>query len=414
MKVLIVTQYFWPEFFIINDLVETLVSQGHTIKVLTGKPNYPDGQLFDGYSQHGTKQELFAKKASVFRAPLCPRRTGDAKDLLLNYGSFIWNGFRFFPPAVKNEHYDAILVFSPSPITAAIPAIYLRWKLKTHLVIWVQDLWPESLSATGFIKNKIALKLISYLVKGIYACSDTLLVQSQAFIKPIEVLAKQDKIQYFPNAIHDMKNAILDIDGDNVLSEELKKLLEVNFCIVFAGNIGKAQSIETLISVAVKLRSRPSIKIVFVGKGSMLEWAQQEVARLHLKNVVFTGAFPINVMPSIFSSAQALLVSLKSDKVFSYTIPSKVQAYMSAGRPIIASIDGEAARIINEANAGLTCAAGDVNGLVERIVQMFKMSQEDRGILGENGRRYFLEHFEIERQCKKLVEIIEKRIGKKR
>ena len=183
MRILIVSQYFWPEVFIINALIQTLESQGLTIKVLTGKPNYPGGEIFEGYTQKGIQQELFDNTAPIFRVPLRPRKAGGAKNLFLNYWSFIWNGLRFFPSAVKNEHYDAILVFAPSPITMAIPAIYLKWKLKTHLAVWVQDLWPESLVATGMINNKIALKMVRYMVKGIYACSDTLLVQSQARLR---------------------------------------------------------------------------------------------------------------------------------------------------------------------------------------------------------------------------------------
>ena len=411
MRILIVSQYFWPEVFIINALTQTLESQGHTIKVLTGKPNYPGGEIFEGYAQKGIQKELFDNTTPIFRVPLRPRKAGGAKNLFLNYWSFIWNGLRFFPSAVENEHYDAILVFAPSPITMAIPAIYLKWKLKTHLAVWVQDLWPESLVATGMINNKIALKMVRYMVKGIYACSDTLLVQSQAFFKPLTGLAKLDKIHYFPNVIDDMQEQLANEDG---LPETLKTLLENNFCLIFAGNIGKAQSIETLISAAEKLKNRTDVKIVFVGKGSMLQWAREEVSKLHLDNVVFAGAFPMDVMPSIFSRAKALLVSLNSKQIFSYTIPSKVQAYMSAGRPIIASIDGETARIINEADAGLTCAAADVDGLVACIEQFIEMPKSEREALGLAGRDYFMRNFEIKSQSERLVEILEQRINKEK
>ena len=183
---------------------------------------------------------------------------------------------------------------------------------------------------------------------------------------------------------------------------------------MFAGNIGKAQSIETIIAAAINLKNRPDLKFVFVGKGSMLRWAQQKVMELHLENVVFAGAFPMTVMPSIFSRADALLVSLNSDDIFSYTIPSKVQAYMSAGRPIIASINGETARIINEAGAGLTCPAEDAAALATCIDQFLLLPKTERDNLGLAGRKYFLEHFEMNSQCKKLVEILAQRIGKEK
>jgi len=406
VKILLVSQYFWPESFIINQLSKQLVIQGHHVVVLTGKPNYPDGIIYPEYQQQGIQNQYF-DGVEVIRVPLRPRKSG-AKNLFLNYLSFITSGLLRFPPLVKGRDFDMIFVFAPSPITSVIPAILLKYIKKTHLTVWVQDLWPESLSATGFITNKIALKMIRYLVKGIYACSDTLLVQSQAFIRPLSDLARQDKIKYFPNAIDDMQSTEL---GD-VLPETLKTILESNFCLVFAGNIGKAQSIETLISAAANLKNNPEIKIVFVGKGSMLDWAQQEVADLQLENVVFAGAFPMDMMPSIFSRAKALLVSLNADDIFSYTIPSKVQAYMSAGRPIIASIDGEAARIINEAGAGLTCSAEDVSGLVACIEEFITMTKDEQDNFAQAGRKYFLDNFEMKSQCERLVEIFEKRISK--
>jgi glycosyltransferase involved in cell wall biosynthesis len=409
MRILIISQYFWPESFIINQISKTLVLQGHQVVVLTGKPNYPDGIIYSEYQQKGVQHQRI-DGVEVIRVPMRPRKSGSGKDLILNYLSFIMSGLLRFPSLVKGRHFDVIFVFAPSPITSVLPAIFLKYIKRTHLAVWVQDLWPESLAATGFIKNKAALKIVSYLVQGIYACSDTLLVQSHAFMKPLSLLSKQDKIQYFPNSIDDMQQQM--INGDNNgIPKSLQTLLDTNFCLVFAGNIGKAQSIETIISAAVKLKSRFDIKIVFVGKGSMLEWAQQEVSRLHLENVVFAGAFPMDVMPVIFSKAEVLLVSLKSDEIFSYTIPSKIQAYMSAGRPIIASINGEAARIINEAGAGLTCSAEDVDGLVVCVQQIITRSENERARFGLAGRDYFLKNFEMKSQCNRLVEILEQRIS---
>jgi len=412
MKLLIISQYFWPESFIINQLSNTLTMQGHQIVVLTGKPNYPDGLIYSMYQQKGVQHQEY-DGVEIIRVPMRPRKTGSGKDLILNYLSFIMSGVLRFPALVKGRDFDVIFVFAPSPITSVIPAIFLKYIKRTHLAVWVQDLWPESLAATGFIKNKAALKIVSYLVKGIYACSDTLLVQSRAFMSPLSLLTKQDKIQYFPNAIDDMKQQMMN-GNNNGIPKSLQTLLETNFCLVFAGNIGKAQSIETIISAAVKLKSRHEIKIVFVGKGSMLEWAQQEVSRLHLENVVFAGAFPMEIMPVIFSKAEVLLVSLKSDEIFSYTIPSKIQAYMSAGRPIIASINGEAARIINEAGAGLTCSAEDVDGLVVCVEKIIGKSESERAHFGLAGREYFLKNFEMKSQCNRLVEILEQRISKEK
>jgi len=407
MKILVVSQYFWPESFIINDLVKNLSVQGHDIKVLTGKPNYPDGAVFDGYSASGCMEEHYESLVRVYRAPLRPRGSSGAKNLILNYLSFVVNGLRFYPGAVKNEGFDAILVFAPSPITSVIPAIYLKWKLKSHLSVWVQDLWPESLSATGFIKNKSVLRIVGWLVKGIYAFVDTLLVQSRAFSEPVARYADPRKVVYYPNSFQDVPPNL----ESTQLPPQLLAELQNNFCLVFAGNLGTAQSVETLVEVASKLRHLSGLRIVLVGSGSMLSWIEGQKQSRQLDNLILAGRFPASEMPQFFSRAAGLLVTLKQDETFSYTIPSKVQAYLAAGRPIIAALDGEGARVIQEANAGLTSPAQDAEGMASNIEQLFRMTSDERESLGSSGRAYYLEHFEMERQSQRLIEILDARIN---
>jgi len=415
MKILLVTQYFWPEFFIINDLVKTLASQGHTIKVLTGKPNYPDGEVYDGYTQENSQQEWFDNNVSVFRVPLRPRKKGGAKNLFLNYWSFIWNGLRFFPAAVKNEQYDAILVFAPSPITAAIPALYLKWKLKTHLAIWVQDLWPESLSATGFVKNRFLLALVRLLVRGIYSRADRLLVQSKGFIEPVSHYANVKKIIYYPNSYKDeylgVKQRPTQLK-DNTLPVELTNLLERFFCVTFAGNLGTAQSLETIVDAAAKLKHVPNLRIVLVGRGTSFDWLLEQKEKRKLDNLILAGRFPSEVMPQIFQLSGALLVALKKEEIFSYTVPSKIQAYLASSRPIIAALDGEGACVIEDAGAGLTCDSEDVDGLVKCIGNLYCMTDIEKQKMSESGRAYYLKYFEMGSQAKRLVEILDNRLVK--
>lgn len=407
MKVLVVSQYFWPETFIINDLVSNLSAQGHVVKVLTGKPNYPDGVIFDGYSVSGYQEENYESSISVCRAPLRPRGSSGAKNLLLNYLSYIVNGLRFYPGAIKGESFDVIFVFAPSPITSVIPAIYLKWKLKSHLAVWVQDLWPESLSATGFIKNKSMLSVVGWLVKGIYACVDTVLVQSIAFFEPIARYTNVDKVLYYPNSYQDVPRTI----EKTRIPTKLLAELDNNFCLVFAGNLGAAQAVETLVEAADKLRHLFGLKIVVVGSGSMLGWIENRKQSRKLDNLILAGRFPVNEMPHFFSRAAGLLVTLKREEIFAYTIPSKLQAYLAAGRPIIAALDGEGARVIGEAGAGLTCPAQDAAGLAGCIEQLYQMSPTERDKLGQAGREYYLEHFEMGRQSRRLMEILESRIN---
>ena len=301
MKVLVVSQYFWPESFIINDLVKSLASQGHTVKVLTGKPNYPDGVVFPGYSASEYQEERYESSVIVCRAPLRPRGASGAKNLLLNYLSFIINGLRFYPRAVKGEEFDAIFVFAPSPITSVIPAIYLKWKLKSHLAVWVQDL-----SATGFIKNKAVLGAVGWMVKGIYACVDTLLVQSRAFRDPVARYANRDKVVYYPNSYRDVAPS----REETKIPAPLLAELDNHFCLVFAGNLGTAQSVETLVEVADKLRHLSGLKIVLVGSGSMSNWIEAQKQSRALDNLILAGRFPLSEMPHFFSRAAGLLVTL--------------------------------------------------------------------------------------------------------
>lgn len=406
MRILLVSQYFWPESFIINDLVKTLAAQGHTLTVLTGKPNYPDGKVLDGYQAHGCHAEEFIPGVNVFRAPLRPRGAGGAKGLLRNYLSFVWNGIRHFPGAVRGQEFDLILVFCLSPVTSVIPAIFLKWRLKRHLAVWVQDLWPESLSATGFVRNPLLLRVVGYMVKGIYRSSDTLLVQSQAFKAPVARYAASDKIVYYPNSYRDTVAAA----EAPALDQALIQMLDHSFCVVFAGNLGTAQSVETIIQAAHKLRHLADCKLVLVGSGSMLLWLQQQKEDGKLDNVVLPGRYPPAQMSQFFSRAEGLLVTLKRDAIFSYTVPSKVQAYLAAGRPLIAALDGEGARVIDEAGAGLTCAAEDADALAIAIEALYKMSPDERNKLGQAGREYFLANFEMEKQARQLVEILENRL----
>jgi glycosyltransferase involved in cell wall biosynthesis len=411
MKILVVSQYFWPEPFIINDLVRTLVDQGNTVEVLTGKPNYPDGEIYLGYDEGGCVEESFGDGISVHRVPLRPRKSGGAGNLLMNYLSFVTNGLRHFRRAVGNRHFDSVLVFAPSPITSAIPAIWLKWRLGLHLAIWVQDLWPESLRATGFIHNRALLRVTGWLVRGIYAAADTLLVQSRAFHAPVARYADSGKIVYFPNSYREPS------EGDVArgrIPPPLAALLEHNFCAVFAGNLGSAQSVETLLAAAEQLSHLTDCRLVLVGSGSMLPWLEEQKARRRLDNLILAGRFAPTDMPGIFRRAACLLVTLRGDEIFAYTIPSKIQAYLAAGRPIIAALDGEGARVIEEACAGLTCPAEDSLQLARCIERLYGMSMTEREQLGLSGRAYFLEHFEMARQAQRLVEILSSRIDKHR
>lgn len=405
MRLLVVSQYFWPESFIINDLVRVLSDAGHDVEVLTGKPNYPDGALFPGYEQDGCTMEVFAERITVHRIPLRPRGAGGAKNLALNYLSFVWNGVRHSFRLLGGKRFDAILVYAPSPITAALPAIWLKWRLRTHLAVWIQDLWPESLAATGFVRNRLLLRAVGALVAWIYARADTLLVQSRGFVASVNGRANPDKIVYFPNAYCESGS----IAASDALPPVLESVLESYDCAVFAGNVGRAQAMGTLVDAAARLSELPRFRLVIVGSGSELQATKDEVARRGIENIVFAGRFSPAMMPKIFDRSAALLVSLTREEIFTLTIPSKVQAYFAAGRPIIGSLDGEGARVIEEAGAGWACPAENDVELASAIRRLMATTLEERDRMGRAGRNYFLEHFEMRSQALRLIDILNRR-----
>ncbi|MBA3995705.1 MAG: glycosyltransferase WbuB [Candidatus Accumulibacter sp.] len=398
MKILVVSQYFWPESFIINDIARTLGEQGHTVVVATGKPNYPDGKVFDGYRAWGTQRERYLGKIEVLRVPLWPRGESDGRSLILNYLSFVASGLLCLPWMLRGREFDAILVFAPSPITQAIAAIPLKWMKKAKLALWLQDLWPESLSATGFVKNPHLLKAVGWMVRAIYRHCDTLLVQSRAFVEPVARYAAREKIQYYPNSM-DVRapSAVV------LIPDSLRELLDSHFCVVFAGNLGKAQALETIVQAATHLRNDPQIRLVLIGSGSRLAWLKSQKQALGLDNLVLPGRFPMEAMPQIFERSSALLVSLNDEEAFAQTIPSKIQAYLAAGRPIVACLNGEGARVVCEASAGLASPAEQVQPLVANIRRIQALGAAERAAMGASGRAYFDANFEMGRRVEILA-----------
>lgn len=397
MNILVVTQYFWPESFSINDIVKSLTDKGHNVNVLTGKPNYPDGKVFSGYSIWGTSNEEW-NGTTLYRVPLIPRGKKSAFRLVVNYFSFILSGVFFAPWLLRRKHIDVIFVYAPSPILQAIPAIFLAWIKGCPNIVWVQDLWPESLEATGYIHNKRISKLVSKLVSWIYRHSDLLLVQSHAFIDSVSALASGKPIIYYPNSV--------DTSFSKPATMKVPKIkgLEKDFSVLFAGNIGTAQAVETIVEAARILKDYDNINFVIIGSGSRLQWIIEQIEEYQLTNLEVPGRFPVEMMPRYMQKASALLVSLTDQPTFTKTVPNKVQAYMASGKPILACLNGEGARVVTEANAGLAIPAEDAQGLADAILQLHQMSDKEREKLGENGRLYYKTHYDHDKLVEKLID----------
>ncbi len=400
MRILVVSQYFWPENFRVNDLVKEWVQRGHHVTVLTGIPNYPTGKVFKAYREQPRAFTEY-EGAEVVRVPMLPRGTGGFR-LILNYLSFVWGAGVFGPWRLRGKLVDVIFVFEPSPVTVGLPAIWLGKIKKVPVVFWALDLWPETLAALGVVRSPQLLGWVGRLVRYIYNRCTLVLGQSSSFLGSIASYCdNKEKIRYFPSWAENVF-----MDGGVQPAPEVLQWSD-GFTVVFAGNIGEAQDIPAVLDAAELLKDNASIRWIIVGDGRKSEWLQSEVARRGLgKQVLLLGRFPVERMPSFYAHADALLVSLKRDPVFSMTIPGKVQSYLMAGIPLLGMLDGEGANLIRDAKAGITCKAGDSYGLAKAVLALAAMPTAERNQLGLNGREYAQQEFSRTQLIDRLDELL--------
>jgi len=388
-NILVVTQYFWPENMRINDLVQDLSGKGHKVTVLTGLPNYPEGSIYDGYrAEPGDFMEYAG--ATVVRVPLIPRGKHNIS-LLLNYISFFCAASTLGVWKLRGKKFDAVFVYAVSPIMAAIPALLIARLKKAPVFIWVLDLWPETLRAVGVLRQPFLLSIIGYMVSWIYNRADYLLLQSHGFFENVKTYCTKpiaaERVVYFPSWAED------DFSGSPAPTSTLLKRDDSVFTVVFAGNLGEAQDFPAIIDAAQSLVGTVPIRWVLVGDGRMSGWLAEQVSARKLTNVLLLGRHPLEEMPGLFACADALLVSLKTNDVFEKTIPGKVQAYLASGKPILGMVNGEAARVIDESGAGLSCQSGDATALAEITRRLATVDVDQREKMGTSGREYYLKNY---------------------
>jgi glycosyltransferase involved in cell wall biosynthesis len=401
LKILIISQYFYPENFRINDLCLGLKNNGHDITVLTGKPNYPKGNFFSGYSFFNKSIEEY-KGIKVYRSPIIPRGDASGLKLFLNYISFVFLGTvkLFF---IK-EKFDKIFVFAPSPITVGYIGIIASFLFRAKPFLWVHDLWPESVKDAGGINNKIILYLVNLMTKSIYYFYDNILVQSPSFKDYlINQGVKDSKMIFYPYYAESFYKIV---EKDSKINSQYGEGLN----IVFAGNIGVAQSFDTIIEAAKILSKKiNNFRFIIIGDGRDKKRVIKKISENVLNDYFkFLGSYPPEKMPAFFASADALLVSLKDTKIFSMTIPGKLQSYLACGKPIIASLNGIGAKIIQESNSGYTSNAEDYESLANSIIRFSKLNSNKKNELGKNARDYYEKEFERSRLLTRLIDIFEK------
>ena len=401
MNLLIITNHFWPENFRINDLAVGLIKKGHRVTVLSGVPDYPEGKFFPGYGVFKRRQEDY-QGVKIRRVPLVPRGHGGKLRLSLNFLSFALCGC-LLGPIFFPESFDLMLVFETSPVTVGLPALIFKRLRNIPIMFWVQDLWPESLSATGAVSSGPLLGLVGLLVQLIYRSSDLILAQSRAFFPSIEKYGgAREKIVYVPNTAEDFYRPV------QVEAEAPERgLLPQGFILMFAGNIGAAQDFETILAAAELLKDQTDLHWVILGDGRRRAWVEDQVRARGLSGTVhLLGRYPPEAMPRFFALADALLVTLKREPIFALTIPAKVQSYLACSKPVIASLDGEGARVVQEAGAGLAGPAGDSAALADNALAMCHLSDPQRRAMGLRGRTYFEQHFERQMLLDRLEELM--------
>lgn len=401
VKFLVITQYFWPENFRINDLVQGLVEKGHEVTVLTGFPNYPQGKIFFPYK----KTQLFLREsfkgARVIRVWLYPDHSLSILKRLFNYGSFVLSAM-ILGPFLCGQKFDRIFVFQPGPYSVAIPALFFKLLTRVPTTIWVQDIWPDAIQESGVVRQKWLLKIVEKLAGFLYRRFNKILVSSPAFDELLMRMGVSrlqiEFLPQWPEEIYQKEEP----DPTFLEKEKIKNC----FNIVFAGNLGPAQNPELILEAAEQLKDFPHINFVILGDGVSFESLRQEIKRRGLTNVDLKGRKPLEMMPRYFALADALLVQLKKAPIYRITIPGKLQSYLACGRPIIAGLEGAGAAIVEESGAGLVFEPDNAKALKEAILFLHACPKEKREEMGQKGRQFFEENFSRSKIMKQLEIIL--------
>lgn len=380
-RILLLTQWFDPEpTFKGMVFARELVKQGYEVEVITGFPNYPGGKLYPGYKIRPLQQEEI-DGVSVSRVPLYPSHDGSAIKRILNYISFAASVIIYGVFIAKKA--DVIYAYHP-PLTTGVAAVIIRFFRRIPVVYDIQDMWPDTLRATGMVSNEKVLDIVSYVCQWVYKHVDKIVVLSPGFKKLlIERSISPEKIEVIYNWC-DEKSL-----GASV-SDVPKEFPVDKFTILFAGTMGKAQSLEGVIAAAAIVQSQqPNINFVFVGGGIEVDRLKAIAASANLQNIIFIPKVPMDKIGAMLKQADVLLVHLKKDPLFEITIPSKIQAYLAVGKPILIGVAGDAADIVRQADCGLTAVSEDSQSIANAAIALANLSSDELQSMGQRGKAFY-------------------------
>jgi len=389
MRILILTQWFDPEpAFKGLSFAKELVARGHEVQVITGFPNYPGGVLYPGYRVRLIQRETMDGIA-VVRLPLYPSHDGSALGRVFNYASFAVAAAILSPFVAKPA--DVAYVYHP-PATIGLPAIALRMFRRIPFVYDVMDLWPDTLAATGMVRSRSAIALAGVWTRMVYRSASRISVVSEGFRAALTQRGVPDeKITVIYNWSPEEVSAVV---ADATASQSAA--LSDGFDVIFAGNMGKAQALHTILEAAQLLsETAPAVRFVLIGDGVEANSLREQARKMDLSNVLFLPRMSRSEVATILPLADVLLVHLRGEPLFEITIPSKTQAYLQAGRPILVAVEGEAADLILEAGAGLCCEPGNAHAIADAVRELQKMSVSARDEMGRRGREFYEERMSM-------------------
>jgi len=396
VRILILSQHFWPENFIINDVASQL-NKNNKVVVYTGQPNYPSGIINKNFRSSNLKKYYYSR-IPVYRVPIIARGKGSKIKIVINYLSFIFFGILFSKNLIKKEkNFDLILVYATSPILQAIVGIYIKFLTKSKLVIWIQDLWPFVLKDTGYISNKLVLNIVNYLVKFIYQKADVLLAQSMEFKK-------------FINSNYNVKKILVHENPGRFVNIKFSPKSSKKKIFLFTGNIGHAQAIQSLVEVEKKIKNNDNFIIKIVGEGSKYKWLKKEIKTFKLEDkIITTGYIQDKYLTKFYKEATCLLVLLSDGFGLEKTIPNKFQNYLSVGKPILCYGTGAVAKKVIKNKLGYCVKTNNSSIFYNTLKKISKFSDVKMKIFYKRNVLYFKKYYKVEKNVKKL-EIILKRV----
>lgn len=396
MNVLICSLHFYPETFRINDISKILSrNENINLYILTGLPNYPSGEIYKNYKTLTKKWQDKHKIKLIQRTPIFLRGNASSFSLILNYFSFIFFALIYGFFIYKNKKIDIIFTYGTSPIFQAIPAIILSKIFSCKSFLWVQDLWPDNLVYIKNIKNKFILNLINFFVNQVYNFSDVIIAQSKSFKKIIKKRSKNKNIFFIPQPAPEIKKY------------KLKKKNKI-FQILYFGNIGKAQSIETILGVSKVLINKKNIKIYCLGEGSEKKKMIRQKKKNKLNNLKILGFKSGKSLDKIIEKTDILLITMKKGFGFESVIPGRLIHYFMINLPIVGAADGEIKRIINNSRSGLCTSAENINALSKIITKYSKLENKAIIKLRKNSYNFFIKNFELKLISNKLIKLFYK------